>query len=146
MESLNKIAIAESLITKEFTFLEEDGYERKSEVVNSETFIAYMRVEYTNAQRKREVSISYTEGNVYDDIKYTFGVSITRVPYLDVEDSFALFIYLDSIGEDFSTSMVNHFDEMQAEQIVKNLAGALKYYAGDIISGKEWLGDYWARW
>jgi hypothetical protein len=146
MENLDKIAIAERMITKEFTFLEEEGYERKCEIVNDETFIECLSVRYLNTEKKRKISIDYTEGMVYDDIKYTFGASISRVPYLDVEDSFALFIYLNSIGQDFSTSMTSQFDEREAKGIVKKLAGALKYYAGDIISGKEWLDDYWARW
>lgn len=146
MENLDKIAIAKRLITKEFAFLEEAGYEKKSEIVNDETFIAYMLVTYTNNQKKRKVSIGYSENKVYDDIKYSFGISVSRIPYLDVEDFFGLDVFLDSINANFSTSMVNHFDEAEADGIVKKLNGALKYYAGDIISGKEWLDNYWARW
>ena len=146
MENLDKIAISKRLITKEFDFLEEEGYEQRCEIINDETFIEYMCVKYTNNQKKRKVTIGYSKNKVYDDIKYTFTASISKIPNVGVKDSFVLFVYLNSIDEDFSTSMVNHFDETEAQEIVKKLAGALRYYAGDIISGKEWLDDYWARW
>jgi len=146
MESENRIEIAKKIIATEFTFLKRIGYQSSFKIEQTETFIEDMTAEYHSSEKKRHISINYTKGKIYQDIKHTFSASISRIPYKEVEDFFSLSCYLDSINENFDTSMVNYFDESEAEVIVKKLVGALKHYASDIIAGTEWLDDYWPRW
>jgi len=142
----NNIDIVKELIRKEFSFLEELGYKPVFKVLHDKPFIEGAEIKYSDPERKREVRISYTKAKVYEDIKYTFGASITRIPYSDITDFFSLRIYLESMSRDFSRSMVNHFDEIEAAVIVKKIASALKTYAPDIISGTSWLDKYWPDW
>jgi hypothetical protein len=142
----NNIELARKLIRQEFSFLEELGFECVIKALDDKTFIEYTGVEYSDENRKRKVSIRYTKGQVYDEVKYTFTVSITRIPYANNNDYFSLDNYLNSIKEDFSTSMVSMFNEDQAKEILKKLANALKKYSYEIILGNEWLEAYWPKW
>ena len=146
MAQQSKIELAKQLIISEFSFLEKQGFQLSFKRLKDETFIEYMEIEYCNSEKKRKVSIGYSKGKVYKDIKYTFDVSVTRLPYLNVKDIFTLWIYLKSINKDFSTSMVNHFDAKEAEVILKKIASAVKEYMSEIISGNEWFDNYWPRW
>ena len=141
------IEIAKKLIIKNFSFLEENGYKYTCKFDDDPTFIESLYVKYINTLKNREITISYHQGKVYEDIKYSFGASITRMPYSDpLKDFFALNIYLDSIGLDFITSLVNHFDEAEANEILQKIAQALKTHAGDIIDCAAWEEGYYPKW
>ena len=142
----HNMEIAKNLILKVFRFLE-DQYLLTScyKVENDPTFIEYLNVEYVDEIKRRKIRIGYTKGEVYNEIKYTFSSSITRIPYSGVEDYFSLSQYLQSIGKDFSTSLVNHFDETEAQNILVQIVTALKEHALDIIDGKKWLESYYPR-
>jgi hypothetical protein len=142
----NNMEVVKNIIEKVFYFLEEEYL--YSSVYNAEedsTFIESLNVEYVNELKRRKVRIGYTKANVYNDIKYTFSCSISRIPYINVEDFFSLSNYLQSIDRDFPTSLVDDFSEVKAENILAQIAAALKEYAGDIIDGKEWSETYYSR-
>ena len=135
-----------NLILQEFYFLEEQYfYVPACRLEDGTTFIESLNVEYVNEIKRRKIRISYTKSNVYNEIKYTFNGSITRIPYVGNEDFFSLSNYLQSINKDFSTSLVNDFMEGEAKKILTQIAFALKKYALDIIEGNEWLETYYPR-
>lgn len=142
----NNIETAKDLIIKEFYFLEELGYEPTFNILNDAPFIESAEVEYVNPTKKRGISITYHKSNIFEEIKYSFGLSITRHPYSNVFDLFALSLYLDSIGKDFPTSMINHFDKAEAENILREISNTTIEYGSNIINGIEWLDNYWPRW
>ena len=143
----SKIEFAKHLIIKTFSFLYAEGYVYNLKYPNDETVIGTIDIEYTNEQIKRGISISYSHRKLDGDVIYGFNLSIVRSPYKDVtEDYFSMFIYLASLGKDFETRMVNHFDEIEAEKIVLQIAEALKTYAWDIVKGEKWLEGFYARW
>ena len=142
----SKIEIIKKEILEVFNFLEEEYYYKPEfKVEESEVFIESLEVEYTNEIRRRNIIISYTKGKVYNEIKYTFGASITRIPDAGNEDFFSLSNYLESIGKDFDTSLVDTFDEVKARKIIKRIADVLKEYVSDIIEGRIWLETYYPR-
>lgn len=137
---------AKNIILKVFNFLEEQySYTPVCKVEDDNTFIESFDVEYINEIRRRKIRISYTKGKVYYEIKYTFTGSITRIPYEGNEDFFSISNYLQSMSKDFSTSLVNHFNEAEAENILTKIAIALKKHALRIIEGNEWLETYYPR-
>jgi hypothetical protein len=101
MKNQSELSIAKKLIIKEFSFLEEQGFERFSKIRRSNVFINSLDVEYRNLDRQRKICISYTKGKVFEEIKYSFTLSIYRIPYVDVEDFFSLPAYLTSIDKVF---------------------------------------------
>ena len=142
----SKIEIIKETILKAFNFLEEEYFYRyESRVEVSDTFIESLEVEYTSEIRRRNIIISYTKGKVNDEIKYTFNASITRIPYVGSEDFFSLSNYLQSIGKDFNTSLINKLDEVKAKTIIKRIADVIKEHALDIIEGSVWLETYYPR-
>jgi len=62
-----------------------------------------------------------------------------------LEDFFSLNNYLESIDKGFSTSLVNDFNKIEAENILTRMAIELKEYALEIIEGREWLSNYYPR-
>lgn len=142
----HKVEIVKSLILKNFSFLaEEYFYTSVCKAEEDEIFIESFDIEYTSQLKLREISISYTKAQVYNEIRYTFSASIVRVPYKGVEDFFSLNNYLESRGKDFSTIIINDFNEREAERILLQIADALKKYALGIIEGREWLDKYYPR-
>lgn len=138
--------VAKNIILKVFHFLEEQYYYTPAcKVEDDSTFIESLDVEYINEIKRRKIRISYTKTRVYNEIKYTFSGSITRIPYVGVEDFFSLSNYLQSIDKDFSTSLVNDFNEVEAGKILAQIAAALKEYTLGIIDGKVWLDTYYPR-
>ena len=138
--------VAKNIILKIFRFLEEHYYYTPvCRVQDGSTFIESLDVEYINETKRRKIRISYTKTRVYNEIKYTFSGSITRIPYAGVEDFFSLSNYLQSIGKYFSTSLVNDLNESDAENILIQIAVALKEHALHIIDGKEWIETYYPR-
>jgi len=137
---------AKDLILQAFYFLESQYfythvYYEKEDI----TFIESLDVEYVNEIRRRKIRISYTNANVYNESKYTFSMSITRIPYSGVEDFFSLSNYLQSKGRDFSTSIVNYFNEQEAEKILKKLAKSTIENTLPIVEGNLWLESYYPR-
>ena len=134
------------LILKAFFFLEEQYFYTHIFKKNEDnTFIEYLVMDYINEIKRRTITISYTKAKVYDEISYTFTVTITRTPYSNVEDIFSLSNYLQAKGKDFSTSIVNDFNEQEAKEILKKLALSLKENALEIIEGNLWLETYYTR-
>jgi hypothetical protein len=108
-------------------------------------FIESLDVEYINDIKRRKITISYTNANVYNESKYTFNLSITRIPYSGVEDFFSLSNYLQSKGKDFSTTLINNYDIQEAKKILGKLAIAIKENALGIMEGNQWLETYYTR-
>lgn len=144
---VDRIEICKKLILKNFFFLVDKGYEPTYKLHSSEGFIEYFEFEYINNKKERKVSIVYSKSKVYEEMKYTFSATITRIPYIDAtKDFFSLRLYLDSLGLDFITSIVNHFDEAEADSILQKIEQAMKLYAGEIIDGSEWKEGYYPEW
>jgi len=142
----SNIEIAKMLILKEFDFLEEQDYEPKFNVNEDTTSIESASIIYCNKVKKLEIEVNYRKSKVYEEIKYSFDLSIMKIPYTNVHDFFSLWLYLETIKNEISTSMINYFDKHQAEIILRNLSNAPKKYASNIINGTEWKNDYWPRW
>jgi hypothetical protein len=142
----HNMEIAKGLILKTFHFLEDQySYTPVCKVSDDKTFIESFDVEYVNEIKRRKIRISYIKGKVYSEIKYTFNLSITRMPYVGNEDFFSLSNYLQSVDKDFPASVVGEFDEREAENKLILIANALKGHALDIISGEIWLNNYYPR-
>lgn len=142
----NRIEAVINLILKTFKFLERQySYTPTYNVQNDNTFIESLDIEYSNESKYRKVIISYTKNKVYEEIKYSFNCSIIKIPYSRIEDFFSLSNYLQSTGRDFSTSLVNHFDETEAEKILTQIAIVLKAHTSDILDGRQWLETYYPR-
>ena len=139
--------IVTKMIVTTFNFLEKEYFYTPSyKVGDSALFIDSLHVEYVNEVKSREIIIGYTKSDLNNEIRYTFSVSITRTPYTKVEDFFSLDNYLQSKASDFSTSLVNNFDEAEAQKILIEIVFALKEHALNIIDGKVWLDKYYPRW
>ncbi|HET9056049.1 MAG TPA: hypothetical protein VFN30_04290 [Chitinophagaceae bacterium] len=142
----HRIEIVKNIILQVFSFLEEQYlYTPKCKVEGDDIFIESFEVEYVHETKRRKIAVSYTKSQVYSEIKYTFSVSITRIPYSGVEDFFSLSNYLQSNGKDFSSSLINDFSEAEAEMILRKIAAALKEHVLEIIDGTEWLETYYPR-
>ncbi len=142
----HSMEVAKSLILKIFKFLEDQYfYIPTYRVEDDATFLEYLNVEYINEVRCRKIRIGYTKAQVYNEVKYTFSCSIIRMPYSDVEDYFSLSNYLQSQGKDFSTSLINTFNESHAEKILIQIAFTLKQNALEIMRGNDWLKSYYTR-
>jgi|KBSMisStandDraft_5_1062788.scaffolds.fasta_scaffold1517300_1 hypothetical protein len=142
----SKIECAKEIILNSFYFLEDKYYYAPVfRIEESNIFIESLDVEYTNEIRRRKINISFTKGKLGDNTKYTFTVSITRTPYTGVEDFFSMSNYLQSLGKDFNTSIINDFDKSEADIIVKKIAEALKEHASKIIEGAIWLETFYPR-
>jgi len=142
----HRMETTKDLILQVFCFLEEQySYTHIFQEKMDDTFIEYLQVTYINEVKHREVTISYTSGKVYDEIRYTFTITITRTPYSDLEDFFSLSEYLQSKGKDFSTNIVKDFNEQEAEKILEKLAVSIKENALEIIEGNQWSGEYYPR-
>lgn len=142
----HRIEIVKNLILKTFHFLEDQYfYTPVYKAEDDSMFMESLEIEYVNENKQRKVAISYTKGNLHKEIRYTFTLSITRIPYINPEDFFSLDNYLKSKGRFFSTSLVTDFNETEAENILKQIAASLKEHALYIIDGKEWLATYYPR-
>ena len=134
------------LISKHFSFLLQEGYVVETVIEPSKVFILWISVKYTNEQIKREVSINYMEGKVNKEVKYSFTVTITRLPYVSVyEDFFSLNEYLSENGLKME-SVFSDFDEKVFAKTLEQLAEAVKNYAHKLVSGKEWITGYYSKW
>lgn len=142
----NKIEVVKNLILQAFYFLENEYYYTPIYKVEYDNlFLESLDVDYVNETKKRKITISYTKSKNDNEIKYTFSGSITRIPYLSVEDFFSFVNYLQSTGNNFSTSLINDFNENQAENILLHIAKLLKELTPKIITGEEWLENYYPR-
>ena len=144
----NPISVAKQIILEAFSFLREEGYSVETKIMKDTFFSENFESTFINETIGREISISYTKGSVEKggNLKYTFSLSITRLPYDGVKDFFSLFVYLSSLGRDFDTNIVNHFDENEARLIVEKIANALKTYLWDVVKGEKWLEGFYPRW
>lgn len=142
----HRIEVVKNIILQVFSFLEEqylyspDCKEEKEHLFN-ESF----EILYVNEIKRRKIAVSYTQSNVFNEIRYTFSVSITRLPYSGVEDFFSLSNYLQSVGINFSTTLINKFNEVEAEEILRKIAAALSEHALAIIKGRIWLEDFYPK-
>lgn len=144
--SYNVLDTVKSLILKKFYFLESDfNYSHTIRKNQESVFLEGLDVEYNNALSSRTLNVSYTKGEVYGQIKFTFSISIVKNPYTGVNDFFSLSNYLQFLKEDFNTSINDEFDEKEAEVIIDRLIIQLKKYALKIIDGSEWLKEYYPR-
>ena len=142
----HKIEIVRNLILKTFRFLEDQYfYTPVYKKEDDNIFMESLEIEYINEIKQRKVAISYTKGNLHKEIRYTFTLSITRIPYKNPEDFFSLDNYLKSKGRFFSTSIVNDFNETEIENILNRIAVSLKEQLLSIITGNEWLTSYYPR-
>lgn len=142
----DEMKIAKDLILKVFNFLEtEYNYTPTFETEKSKVFIESASVRYTHEIRRRIISIHYTKGEVYGEIKYTFSLSIERIPYNGVEDIISFSNYLASLNKNFDKNLHGYFDVIQAESILKKLAENLRHELPDVITGKIWYETYYPR-
>src|SRR5688572_11363549 len=99
----HNMQLAKNLILQVFFFLEEQYfYNTVLEAIDDRTFIECLDVEYINEIKRRKIRVSYIKSKVYNEVKYTFNGSITRIPYIGNEDFFSLSNYLKSKNKDFS--------------------------------------------
>jgi hypothetical protein len=70
-----------------------------------------------------------------DGMKYSFNSSITRLPYSGVEDFFSLSNYLQSIGKDYYSSLVNDFNvgEVEARCKLSRLYSLVEQVSADAL-------------
>lgn len=147
MEKKSEIQYVTGLIINEFKFLEDLGYRLSIDFPLDEIFLEYVKVEYQSLQKNRNVSISYTKSKVFDNIKRSFHLSIVKLPYQDPrKDFFSQSIFMESLGKDQKTSMVNAFSKEEAEQIIGEISKSLKMYSLDIINGEAWEEGYYPHW
>lgn len=138
---------AERIILDVFSFLEKEGYIAEAKNIDDDSFIDKLQVKFVNDTIKREITVSYTKGIVEKEIRYTFSLSIVRLPFdWAVIDFISMHVYLFSIGKDFDTRMINHFDESEAHVIVEKIAMALKTSLWEVVKGEIWLEGYYPRW
>lgn len=142
-ESLS--SIIKPLIIKAFRFLENEYYVPEFQIEESSVFIEMVKVQYVNKILRREINIGFTQGRVFEQIVFTFNVSISRIPYSGIEDFYSLSNYLQSLEKDFETNIYGAFDFDSAEEILNKLADSLKTYAWDIVNGNIWLEKYYPR-
>jgi len=91
-ESLS--SIIKPLIIKAFRFLENEYYVPEFQIEESSVFIEMVKVQYVNKILRREINIGFTQGRVFEQIVFTFNVSISRIPYSGIEDFYSLSNYL----------------------------------------------------
>jgi hypothetical protein len=145
INSIERVNTLKKSILNTFSFLERDYlYSPEISETSSNVFDESLDIEYVNKAKRRTVTVSYTR-KVDEEVKHTFSVSIVRSPYTNVEDFFSLSNYLNSIGKDFDTKMLDDFNIVSAEVILEKIAGALKYYCDQIIEGELWLENYYPR-
>ena len=145
----NNITIAKDCILRTFSFLEKEGFKYVFKVLdnNDSIFSEKMDIQFNSESKKREINISYSQIKLDNEVKYGFNLSISRLPYKDVtKDYLSFFSYLDSLGKDFNANMVNHFSELEAEEILKKMAGALKNYAWALVMGEKWIEGFYPKW
>jgi hypothetical protein len=141
-----QLRMVEKIIEERFNFLEKDfGYVPKLIVQTEPPFIEQIKIEYSNEIKKRNIIIGCSKGNVFNEVKYTFTVSIIRLPYSSIEDYFSLNVFLNSVGLNFETSLDNIFTQENASIIVAKLSDTLRDYAIEIIDGVQWLDNYYPR-
>ncbi len=146
LKANNNIEEIKNLILKSFKFLTDQYlYAPYPKMKDDPTFIEYFYVDYVEEIKRRNIRITYTKGKVYDEIRYTFSCTITRIPYSGVEDIFSLDNYLESKGKSLDSSLINNFNTDEAEKKLKQLAFDLNMYAKQIINGSEWLEKYYPR-
>ncbi|MCF1714185.1 hypothetical protein L0U88_06055 [Flavihumibacter sp. RY-1] len=147
MENKSEIQDVTGLIVNEFRFLEDLGYSSFINYPVDENFLEYVKVEYKNLQKNRNVSISYTKGKVFDDIKRSFQLCIVKLPYQDPRtDFFSQSIFMESLGKGLKASMVNEFSKEKAQLIIGEISKSLRTYSLDIIKGEAWEEGYYPRW
>jgi len=143
----NRAKIVNDLVASVFSFLEREGYTYASDLEDSEVFSVYLNCKFVNTEKKRKVTIAYTERSLDNVTKYTFSLTITRIPYSDpTQDFFSLDVYLDSHGVNFPTTLVNYFDESQAKDILEKLAGVLSGELFAMVVGEAWMKGYYPKW
>lgn len=138
--------IAKQLISEIFYFLETSYYYTPTiSIEDSHLFVESINVEFTNEIRRRNVWISYTQGEVDGELRFTFSAAITRIPYAGNEDFFSLSNFLVSKDKNYSTSLINDFDSGDAEMILKKTARSLKEDALPIIAGEVWFEQFYPK-
>lgn len=147
METKSKeMEIAKELVLKIFRFLEKDYlYTPQFEIKGSAVFLEYASIEYINKSKKRSIDISYTKGEVYGEIKYTFSLGVVRTPYIASGDMISLSNYLDSKNQNFNTSITAKFNSQEAENILKEMARVLRSELSNVIDGSVWYETYYPR-
>lgn len=133
-------------IQTNFNFLEEDyGYCMSSEDVESQLFMEVFDVLFTNVKRSRKVTISYVKSMQEGKEKFSFSASIVRLPYSSIQDFFSFDIFLNSKDVKLNT-IINHFNESEVNDILKEMSISLRTYVSDIIDGSKWLSDFYPKW
>ena len=141
-----EMKIAEELILKAFNFLVDDYmFSPQLKTEESLIFIESIAIEFIHNNYCRNVRVSYVKGKVYNDIKYTFEVSITRIPYTGKNDFLSVSNYLNSKNEDFNTSLTNDFNSEKAENILNKMASILRSELFNVVDGSAWYENYYPR-
>ncbi|MEQ1797990.1 MAG: hypothetical protein ABL872_08555, partial [Lacibacter sp.] len=77
--------------------------------------------------------------------KYTFNVSIIRLPYLSIEDYFSLNVFMQKKGQDINTTFDKELTEAETFIVTTKLSESLQEHAQKIIDGSQWLCNYYPR-
>lgn len=91
------------------------------------------------------MSVSYTKGISHEE-KYTFSITIERIPYSGSEDIISFRNYLRSIDKDLTIKPLDCFDLESIEEILIHLKNALKAHTLEIIDGKIWFETFYPKW
>ncbi|WP_290799424.1 hypothetical protein [Flavihumibacter sp. UBA7668] len=147
MENNNEVQQVIKMIIDEFKFLEDLGYKSSINFPTSEVFLDHVKVEYNNSEKKRIVSISYTKNILLNDIKRSFNLNIVKLPYQDPrKDYFSQIAFMESIGKELVSSMINDFSNEEVEQILRKISTSLISYSMKIITGEKWEEGYFPSW
>jgi len=142
MEDPSNLEAVKALILKTFSFMENDYYyTHSSNIEDSRVFDECLIVEYENTITRRRLSVSYTTGD-----RFTFSITIERLPYNGKSDIISLGNYLRSVDKDFSIKPLNCFDLEAFEHLLIRLRKAIEAHALEIIDGKIWFETYYPRW
>lgn len=147
MENKNEVQQVIKMIIDEFKFLEDLGYKSSISFPTSEVFLDYVKVEYNNSEKQRSVNISYTKSILLNDIKRSFNLTIVKLPYQDPrKDYFSQSAFMEAIGKELVSSMINDFSKEEAEHILREISTSLRMYSMKIITGEEWEEGYFPSW
>ncbi|MBU0763608.1 MAG: DUF1016 family protein [Bacteroidetes bacterium] len=146
MEKHNRIEIVKEAILKIFFFLEKDYYYSSTyKIEDSNIFNESLDIEYIGQIKRRKVVISYTMRIIPEGYKCTFGMSITRLPYSGYSDFFSMENYLQSIGKDFSTTLIFNDEVKDVKKVLEQMKEALIENVLEVIKGNIWFENYYPK-
>lgn len=135
---------ASKLILHSFQILEREyDYKHSYKNESSDIFLEYLIVDFEQNEFKRKVSVSYTKGIVSNKVKFTFSVTISRVPHNGWKDMISIREYLKYKNKSIDTSIVEVFSSKAAKDILDKLSKLLVDEFEDVLVGKAWYDNYY---